>query len=114
MGTAGSHQHERDAAATPRTALVTGATSGIGLAIARALAVRGFDLVVNGLGDTATIDRIVTELRAHGRAVRYDGADMARPEAIARMMEGALAEFAAIDVLVNNAGIQHVAAVDQF
>jgi len=99
---------------TTRTALVTGATSGIGLGIARAIALRGFNLVINGLGERGEIERITTELRAHGHAVRYDGADMARPDAIARMMEGALAEFGAIDVLVNNAGIQHVAPVDEF
>jgi 3-hydroxybutyrate dehydrogenase len=98
-----------------KTALVTGSTSGIGLGIARTLAARGANLVLNGFGDAAQIDALRAELaKDNGVTVRYDGADMSRPEAIAAMMDKALSEFGSVDLLVNNAGIQHVAPVDEF
>jgi len=100
---------------TRKTALVTGSTSGIGLGIAEALAAQGFNLVLNGFGDAAAIAALRERLAAaHGVDVRYDGGDMARPADIAAMIERALAAFGSVDVLVNNAGIQHVAAVDEF
>jgi len=71
--------------------------------------------VLNGFGDAAEIERLRRELAAkHRVSVVYDGADMSRPESISSMMQKALAEFGAIDLLVNNAGIQHVAPVDDF
>jgi 3-hydroxybutyrate dehydrogenase len=98
-----------------KTALVTGSTSGIGLGIATRLAAEGANVVLNGFGDAAEIERIRTELKAKYRVnVTYDGADMTRPAAIAAMLERAIAQFGAVDVLVNNAGIQHVAPVDEF
>jgi len=98
-----------------KTALVTGSTSGIGLGIARTLAAQGANIVLNGFGERAAIDRLCTEIAdRHDVQVRYDGADMSRPEAIEAMMNRALAEFGCIDLLVNNAGIQHVAPVDEF
>ena len=98
-----------------KTALVTGSTSGIGLGIARTLAAQGANIVLNGLGDHAAICRLQVELAEEFDVqVRYDGADMSRPEAIEDMMGKALAEFGCIDLLVNNAGIQHVAPVDEF
>jgi len=98
-----------------RTALVTGSTSGIGLGIATRLAAGGANIVLNGFGDAAEIERLRRELAAkHRVSVVYDGADMSRPESISSMMQKALAEFGAIDLLVNNAGIQHVAPVDDF
>jgi len=98
-----------------KTALVTGSTSGIGLGIARALAAQGADLVINGFGDAAEIERLVAELIAAGSPrVRYIAADMSRPAEIETMMGQAIAEFGCIDILVNNAGIQHVAPVDEF
>jgi 3-hydroxybutyrate dehydrogenase len=92
-----------------KVALVTGSTSGIGLAIARALAAEGAKLMINGFGEPAEIERICAELDA-----LHDGADLSDPAAIAQMMARCSAELGPIDVLVNNAGIQHVAPVEDF
>jgi 3-hydroxybutyrate dehydrogenase len=98
-----------------KTALVTGSTSGIGLGIATTLAAQGANVVLNGFGERAAIDRLCTELtERYDVQVRYDAADMSQPDAIEAMMGRALAEFGCIDLLVNNAGIQHVAPVDEF
>jgi 3-hydroxybutyrate dehydrogenase len=98
-----------------KTALVTGSTSGIGLGIARTLAAQGANVILNGFGERAEIERLRVGLaETHGVEVRHDGADMSRPEAIEDMMGKALSEFGCIDLLVNNAGIQHVAPVDEF
>ena len=98
-----------------KTALVTGSTSGIGLGIARALAAEGANLIINGFGDSALVEKISAELRAAGSpAVRYLGADMSKPAEIEAMMQQGIAEFGRIDIVVNNAGIQHVAPIDEF
>jgi len=98
-----------------KTALVTGSTSGIGLGIARTLAAQGANVVLNGFGDSREIERLRHELsEVHDVQVRYDGADMSQPEQIERMMTRAIGEFGAVDLLVNNAGIQHVAPVEEF
>ena len=98
-----------------KTALVTGSTSGIGLGIARRLAAGGANLVLNGFGNAAQIETLRADLAKQcGVAVVYDGADMTRPEQIEAMMQGAIARFGCVDVLVNNAGIQHVAPIDEF
>jgi 3-hydroxybutyrate dehydrogenase len=98
-----------------KTALITGSTSGIGLGIAERLAAQGANIVLNGLGEAAEIERLRTELAARHRvSVVYDGADMSQPDAVAAMVTDAVREFGAIDVLINNAGIQHVAPVDDF
>jgi len=98
-----------------KTALVTGSTSGIGLGIARELAARGAHIVLNGFGDAAQIVQLRNELAdAHGVEVMYDGADMSRADAIESMMARATAEFGAVDLLINNAGIQHVAPIEEF
>ena len=98
-----------------KTALVTGSTSGIGLGIARAFAAQGANIVLNGFGDAADIEKLRAELAsAHGVTVRYDGADLSRTDAIETMMARAIADCGAIDILVNNAGIQHVAPIDEF
>ena len=96
-------------------ALVTGSTSGIGLGIARALAAAGADIVLNGFGDVHEIEAARAGLaREHGVEVLHDGADMSRPEAIEAMLRHALERFGRIDLLVNNAGIQHVAPIEEF
>jgi 3-hydroxybutyrate dehydrogenase len=97
-----------------KTALVTGSTSGIGLAIAEALATQGANIVVNGFGDAAAIAAAESQLQQHGVRTLYHGADMSRPAEIEQMIAAAEAAFGRIDILVNNAGIQHVAPVDAF
>jgi 3-hydroxybutyrate dehydrogenase len=98
-----------------QAAVVTGSTSGIGKALAEALAQAGADVVLNGLGDPAEIERTRADMeRSTGRRVRYHGADMTRPEQIAELIAFAEQEFGRLDILVNNAGVQHVAAVDEF
>ena len=98
-----------------KTALVTGSTSGIGLGIARRFAAAGMNVVLNGFGDAKEIEALRDALAAeHGVEVLYDGADMTRPDTIEAMMARALDAFGAVDVLVNNAGIQHVAPIDEF
>jgi 3-hydroxybutyrate dehydrogenase len=92
-----------------KVALVTGSTSGIGLAIAKTLAAEGARLMINGFGDAADIARECDELGAV-----HDGADMSDPAAIERMMRRCADELGGPDVLVNNAGIQHVSPVETF
>jgi 3-hydroxybutyrate dehydrogenase len=94
-----------------KTALVTGSTSGIGLGIAKALARQGANIVLNGFGD---VDGPKAQVQALGAKVAYHGADMSKPGEIAEMMKYAAAQFGRVDVLVNNAGIQHVAPVEDF
>jgi 3-hydroxybutyrate dehydrogenase len=98
-----------------KTALITGSTSGIGQGIAEMLAAQGANIVLNGLGPHGDIEALRAKLAAnHGVTVRYDSADMSKPETIEAMFSKATAEFGAIDVLVNNAGIQHVAPIEEF
>jgi len=98
-----------------RTALVTGSTSGIGLGIAHALAAQGCNVVLNGFGDAARIEAECDALRArYAVQARYSAADISVPAQIRAMLAEAAERFGGIDVLVNNAGIQHVAPVDEF
>jgi 3-hydroxybutyrate dehydrogenase len=96
-------------------ALVTGSTSGIGLVVARALAAEGANVMLNGFGDPAEIERLRGEIEAaSGAKIFYSGADLTRPAEIEHMMEEAREALGGVDILVNNAGTQHVAPVDQF
>ena len=98
-----------------KSAVVTGSTSGIGLAIARALAREGADVTINGFGDAAEIERERAAIEAEfGVKARYSAADMAKGEAIMAMVGEAEAAFGSVDVLVNNAGIQFVSPVEDF
>jgi 3-hydroxybutyrate dehydrogenase len=98
-----------------KVALVTGSTSGIGLGLARALAGAGADLVLNGFGDAAEIEKLRRGLAGEfGIKVIYSPADMTKPGEIEAMVKQALAELGRLDVLVNNAGIQHVSPIQDF
>jgi 3-hydroxybutyrate dehydrogenase len=98
-----------------RTAVVTGSTSGIGLAIARALAAEGADVVMNGFGETADIERKRAAVASDfGVRALYSPADMTRPAEIAGMIAMAENELGGVDILINNAGIQFVAPVEEF
>lgn len=98
-----------------KTALITGSTSGIGLGIAERLAALGANIIVNGLGDAAAIRTLCDDLAArHQVVVRFDGADLAEQKAIEDLMAGGLAEFGCIDIVINNAGIQYVAPLEEF
>jgi 3-hydroxybutyrate dehydrogenase len=98
-----------------KLALVTGSTSGIGLGIARALASRGADLVLNGFGEPDAIESLRRSLANEYRVdVRHVGTDMMDPGAIEALFAELAADGRAVDILVNNAGIQHTAEVDAF
>jgi 3-hydroxybutyrate dehydrogenase len=94
---------------------VTGSTSGIGLGIAQAFAGAGMNVMLNGFGDAAEIERTRADLeKTFGVKVAYSGADMTKPDQIAGMVTEAGKLLGKVDVLVNNAGIQHVEAVETF
>jgi 3-hydroxybutyrate dehydrogenase len=100
---------------TGKTALITGSTSGIGLAYAKVLAGAGANIVINGFGDAAAIERERLALEAaSGARALYSDADLTKPAAIEQMMAVAHDQFGAIDILINNAGVQHVAPVEEF
>jgi len=98
-----------------KTAVVTGSTSGIGLAIARAMAGDGANVMINGFGDKAAIEKERTGIeKEFSVKALYSPADMTKPAEIAEMIGTAEKTFGSVDVLVNNAGIQHVAPIEEF
>lgn len=98
-----------------RTAIVTGSTSGIGLGIATAFASAGSNVVLNGFGSAGDIDKTRRDLeQATGVRVSYSAADMSMPGDVKAMIETAVRQHGSADILINNAGIQHVEAIETF
>ena len=98
-----------------KTALVTGSTSGIGLGIARTFGAEGANIVLNGFGEPKEIEALRRSFESeYGVKALYDGADLSKPLEIETMIERSLTALGSVDVLVNNAGIQYVAPVDEF
>lgn len=98
-----------------KTALVTGSTSGIGLAYAKALAAEGANIVINGFGEADAIERERAALEAtSGARAIHSGHDLTKVPEIEAMMKLAADTFGGVDILINNAGVQHVAPVEQF
>ena len=98
-----------------KNAIVTGSTSGIGQGIAQALARAGVNVMLNGLGDANTIEAERAALaRETGVNVLYNGADMTKADQILAMVDEAEKAFGSVDILINNAGIQHVAPIEEF
>lgn len=100
---------------TPLNAVITGSTSGIGLGIATAFAAEGWNVMLNGFGDASEIEAIRSGLEEkYGVKALYNGADMTKPDEIQTLIDEAQQAFGRVDVLVNNAGIQHVSPVEDF
>jgi 3-hydroxybutyrate dehydrogenase len=98
-----------------RSAVVTGSTSGIGLGIAEALAAQGANVLLNGFGDPAEIEKVRAVLaEKHSVRVSYSAADMSKPDEIDGMIAHSTNDLGGVDILVNNAGIQHTAPVREF
>ena len=100
---------------TGKTALITGSTSGIGLAIAHAMADAGADIMLNGLGDPAALETVVRDVAArYPVRVRFDGADLSTAAGVTGLVERTRAALGGCDILVNNAGIQFTAPIGAF
>jgi 3-hydroxybutyrate dehydrogenase len=98
-----------------KTAVVTGSTSGIGLAVARKLAEAGANIVLNGFGDAAEIEMMRATIESDfGVKALYDGADLSKAESVKALIDNSISSFGSVDILVNNAGVQHTAPVEEF
>lgn len=98
-----------------KTAIVTGSTSGIGQGMALALAKAGCNVMLNGLGDAGEIEKERTKMEKEtGSKIAFNGADMTKPDQLAAMIEETAKTFGSVDIIVNNAGIQYVAPIDEF
>src|ERR1700760_4873627 len=98
-----------------KSAIVTGSTSGIGRGIAHALAKEGVNIMTNGFGDTPeTIATVKGEITAFGVKAEYNPADVGKPDQIDAMMDATVKAFGSVDIVVNNAGIQFVSAIESF
>jgi 3-hydroxybutyrate dehydrogenase len=97
-----------------KTALVTGSTSGIGLAYAKALAAEGANVMINGFGDADAIEAERKALESNGGKAIYSPADMSKPGEVVAMVEQCASTLGGVDILINNAGVQHVAPIEEF
>ena len=98
-----------------KVAIITGSTSGIGLEISRRLASDGYNIVLNGFADSAFVNQLVNDLNGqYNVACIYGSADMTKSTEIKAMIERTVNVFGSVDILINNAGIQHVAPIDEF
>jgi len=97
-----------------KTALITGSTSGIGRGIAEVMAQNGYNIVINGFGNAEEIKELQRYLEQSGISTSYSDADMTKPEQIHKMVDDTVNKFGSIDLLVNNAGIQHVDNIEDF
>ena len=98
-----------------KSGIVTGSTSGIGLGVAEGFAAAGMNVTLNGFGQPDEVEALRGDLEArHDVKVLYSNADMSKPDEIARMVENTRDYFGSVDVMVNNAGIQHVEAIESF
>ncbi|MCF6189320.1 MAG: 3-hydroxybutyrate dehydrogenase [Cocleimonas sp.] len=97
-----------------KTAIITGSTSGIGLGIAKGFATEGINIILNGFGNPKDIERLRLEIEHMGVSCIYNNADMTKPDEIMAMVEEAVDAFGSVEILVNNAGIQHVSPVEDF
>ena len=97
-----------------KNAIITGSTSGIGLGMAEALAKAGANVMMNGLGTAKQNQDAINQVKSHATKVHFSGANMLKPGQIAKMIDSAEKKMGSVDILINNAGIQHVAPIEKF
>src|SRR5690242_7085332 len=98
-----------------KAAIVTGSTSGIGLGIARALAKSGCNIMLNGFGEPAAIEKQRAQMiNEFGVEIQFDQADLSKSNDVAGLIESTTRQLGGVDILINNAGIQHTAPIEQF